>query len=196
MYRKTKAVTLIEVMIGIILSAILIIGVMNIFSSGMKGSTKGLAHQANMETASILMAQIEYDLLRGTHIKSPSVDMKDDGASWKFYYAASGLGYPLTVNYTKGSEGIVRNVIDEKTNKVINNTVFGKGHDVSLSFTHLKFEDSNDKKNMQKHGLWIELTVSAKEKRTAQVETFTLKRLIIIRNQQQLEKPELFRADI
>lgn len=196
MFRKTKAVTLIEVMIGIILSAILIIGVMNIFSSGMKGSTKGLAHQANMETASILMAQIEYDLLRGTHIKSPSIDMKDDGASWKFYYAASGLGYPLTVNYSKGSEGIVRNVIDEKNNKIINNTIFAKGHDVALSFTHLKFEDPNDKKNLQKHGLWIELTVSAKEKRTAQVETFTLKRLIIIRNQQQPEKPELFRADI
>lgn len=195
MNRRTKAVTLIEVMIGIILSAILIIGVMNIFSSGMKGSTKGLAHQANMETASILMAQIEYDLLRATYIKSPTVDMKDDGASWKFYYAASGLGYPLTVNYSKGSEGIVRNVIDEKTNKIINNSVFAKGHEVSLNFTHLKFEDGEEKKNYQKHGLWIELTVSAKEKRTAQVETFTLKRLIIIRNQQ-VKKQELFRADI
>ena len=119
MISRKKAVTLAEVIIGIVLSALIIIGVMRVFTSGMRGSTKGLAHQANMETASILMAQIEYDLLRATEIKSPAQNSKDDGASWKFYYAQSGLGYPLTVNYSKVSEGILRNVIDEKNNKTI-----------------------------------------------------------------------------
>ena len=164
MNKKTRAVTLIEVIIGIVLSALIIIGVLNIFSSGLKGSTKGLAHQANMETASILMAQIEYDLLRATSIKSPDKNSSDDAASWRFYYAASGQGYPVTVTYSKGSDGIIRNVVDDKDNKTISNNVFAKGHDTKIKFLHLK-------------------TVSSKEKRTGEIETFTLNRLIMIRNQ-------------
>ncbi len=185
MRKNSKAFTLVEVIIGVVLTAVLLIGVMNIFSSGMKGSTKGLAHQANMETASILMAQIEYDLLRASKIKSPLVNMKDDGASWDFYFAASGEGYPVTVTYSKGTDGIIRNVFDETKNKSILNTVFARGHDVSISFLHLKFKRSNDTQVQKKHGMWIELTVSSKEKKTAQVETFTLKRLVVIRNQQE-----------
>ncbi len=182
MYNKTRAVTLIEVIIGIVLSALIIIGVLNIFSSGLKGSTKGLAHQANMETASILMAQIEYDLLRATSIKSPDKNTSDDSASWKLYYAASGKGYPVTVTYSKGSDGIIRNVVDEKENKTISNNVFAKGHNTKINFLHLKYKVGNDKK-IQKQGMWVELTVSSKEKKTGDIETFTLNRLIMIRNQ-------------
>ena len=41
-----KAVTLVEISIGIITSGLILAALMNLFSSGMKGSTKGLAHQA------------------------------------------------------------------------------------------------------------------------------------------------------
>ena len=183
MMHKTKAVTLIEVTIAVVLSAIIIVGLMNLFSSGMRGSAKGMAHQANMESASILMAQIEYDLLRATEIKSPTANMKDDGASWKFFYGASGEGYPVTVNYTKTSDGITRNVFDEISNKTIANNVFAKNHKVSLSFLHFLVNPSEDEQVI-KHGVWVELTVDSKDNKTAsKTEPFTMKRLIIIRNQ-------------
>ena len=132
MRKNSKAFTLVEVIIGVVLTAVLLIGVMNIFSSGMKGSTKGLAHQANMETASILMAQIEYDLLRAYLIKSPDNKTKDDAASWVFNQEdSSGKPLAVVVNYTKNAEGIVRNVVSEKDNSQISNNVFAKGFDVN-----------------------------------------------------------------
>ena len=184
MNHKKRAISLIEITIGVLVSAILIVGLMNLFSSGMKGSAKGLAHQANMEAASILMAQIEYDLLKATSINSPDVNMKDDGASWNFYYAASGKDYPVTVNYSKSLNGITRNVVDNINNKTLFNNVFAKDHNVSLSFLHFQVNPSNNKQ-VVKDCMWVELKVDSKDNKTGTTKTepFTMKRLIIIRNQ-------------
>ena len=185
MMKNKKAVTMIEVTIATIISALLIIGLMNIFSSGMRGSAKGLAHQANMETASILMAQIEYDLLRAYLIKSPDNKTRDDASSWEFKQEdSSGKPFSALVNYTKTPEGIVRNVVNLKDNNQISNTVFAKGFDVNLSFLHIKFNVSNEKRKRKRHGMWVELTVSSKEKKTGQIESFALKRLILTRHEE------------
>lgn len=181
MKHNSKAVSLIEVVIAVVLASLIIIGLMNLFSSGMKGSTKGLAHQANMETASILMAQIEYDLLRASKIKSPEGNKNDDCASWLFSDAttSSEKVTPLTVNYTKDANGISRKVIDEN-NKTISNTVFAKNHNFNISFLHLAFNTKIE--SQKKHGMWVELTISSKDKKTDIAESFTLKRLILLRS--------------
>ena len=180
-----KAITLIEVTIAAVISALLIIGIMNVFSSGMRGSAKGLAHQANMETASILMAQIEYDLLRAFLIKSPENKTRDDTACWVFNQEdSSGKAFHAVVNYTKTSEGIVRNVINEKDNSQVSNTVFARGFDVNLNFLHIKFNISNEKRQRKRHGMWVELTVTSKENKTGITESFTLKRLILTRHEE------------
>lgn len=194
--RIRRGFTLIEVSIGVIISAIILVGLMNLFSSGMRGSTKGLAHQANMESASILMSQIEYDLLRATEIIEPAEDNKSNNGSWKFYYAASaaitGKGDPVTVQYnTNTGDGCVRYVDmgDGKTQ----NTVLAKGQKVDLSFAHFTVNNAlkkyADKKLIQKkHAVWVELTVSSKYgkkigKGDKELEPFTLKKLIVIRSQ-------------
>ena len=109
MKSRKEAFTLIEISIGIIISALLLTGILNLFSSGMKGSTKGMAYQANMETATILMAQIEYDLLKAVHINYP-VSAKDPSekqnmAQWQFYKAPEGIA---TVTYQIIDNNVVR----------------------------------------------------------------------------------------
>ena len=193
--RIRRGFTLIEVSIGVIISAIILVGLMNLFSSGMKGSTKGLAHQANMESDSILMSQIEYDLLRATEIIEPAEDKKSNNASWRFYYAASavitGKGDPVAVQYTNHGDGITRYVDmgDGKTQS----TVLAKGQKVDLSFAHFTINNAlkkyADKKLIQKkHAIWVELTVSSKYSKKVgkgdkEHEPFTLKKLIVIRSQ-------------
>lgn len=173
--RKT-GVTLIELSIGILISALLLVGIMNLLSAGMKGSTKGMSHQANMETASILMSQIEYDLLRATEIQDPPPNTKDSSARWKFYYAGSAAG-PATVTYSKTTNGITRhlNLGGGKTE----NMTFASGHNVELNFTSFAVETGFEQ---VKHGMFVELTVASKEAKTAKVESFSMKRLIMIRS--------------
>lgn len=177
MITNKKAVTLIEISIGAIISALLLIGLLNLLNVGMRGSTKGLTHQANMESASILMAQIEYDLLRATEIMDPPSNGKDSSARWKFYYSHSKTG-PAIVNYSLGPNGVTRNV--DLGGGKSENTVFCNGHKVDLAFTSFAVETGFEQ---YRHGMCVELTVSAKEKKTGDKESFSLKRLIMVRSQ-------------
>lgn len=174
---KKSGITLIEISIGIIISALLMAGIMNLLSAGMKGSTKGLSHQANMETASILMSQIEYDLLRATEIQDPPLNTKDSSARWKFYYAGSTSG-PVTVTYSNTTSGITRhiNLGGGKTE----NTNFATNHKVDLAFTSFATETGFEQ---VKHGMFVELTVASNDVKTSQAESFSMKRLIMIRSQ-------------
>lgn len=179
-----KAVTIIEVVVVVILSSMLILGIMSLFSSGMKGSAKGLAHQVNMESASIIMSQIEYDLLRATSISKPDPGLNEsfDTAIWNFYYGASGSGSPCTVTYVKNNDGlgICREVKMEggKVQKII----LGRLQKVDLSFKRFTFNTGTKKYPIHKDTMLVEVTVSSKDStRGGTNEAFTLRRLIVVR---------------
>ncbi len=180
---KRKAITLVELLIAIAIGAVLLVALLHLFASGMKGSAKGMAHQANMQTASILMSQIEYDLLRATKINSPDYNKKNNKAEWKFYYMASGKNTPVYVFYEKVSNGIARVVYeDENHRKILNKTIFAKENNVDISFIHIALNTGNKDFSRLRDGMWVELTVSSKNKKTVTEEPFTLKRLVMLRN--------------
>ena len=185
-----KAVTLVEISIGIVLSAMLLATIMSLFSSGMKGSTKGLAHQANMEAASIIMSQIEYDLLRSIAILEPNNQKKQDNtAQWKLYYdGTSGELTPITVKYfANASDGVTRSIEFENGKK--QNTILGKGHKVELNFIFFQATSAPSKyyelgrKYQRKNAMWVEIRVSTKnDKKIGENESIELKRLIVVRS--------------
>lgn len=177
MISRRKGVTLVELTIGIAISALLLCGIMNLLSAGMKGSTKGLAHQANMEAASILMSQIEYDLLRATDILDPQNNEKDKSARWKLFNARSKSGSGI-VTYSVGADNVTRNV--EMSDGTKENSVFCSGHKIELTFTKFAVETGFEQ---IRHGMFVELKVSAKDKKTAVAESFEMKRLIMVRSQ-------------
>ena len=181
---KRKAVTLIEIIIAVALSSLIILAVMNLFSSGMKGSAKGLAHQSNMESASIIMSQIESDLLRATTFSKPEsgVNNNSDTATWDFYYKASNSDKPSTVTYSKTNDGfgVSREIKlpDGKVQKII----LAKSQKVNLSFNHFTFNTSSSKYPAYKQAMLVEVTVSSKDSiRGGTNESFTLKRFIVVR---------------
>ena len=181
-----KAVTLVEILIGVILSSILIIGVLNLFTSGIKESAKSLTHQDNMEAANILMTQIEYDLLRATRILNPSWNNEDVGASWIFDSKSSELGeITFTYDYADPKVGVHRHVEGRTTN--IDN-YFAKGHFVDLKFKHFAVDAGKGEKDdfiIEKHGMWVDLTVYSKdvkpEEKNKDKDAFTMRRLIVVR---------------
>ena len=181
---KRKAVTLIEVIIVVGLASMIIVAVMNLFSSGMKGSAKGLAHQTNMESASIIMAQIEYDLLRATTILQPeaSATSNSDKAVWKFNSEVLEPGKTSTVTYSKANEGfgICREVKMNGGKEL--KTIFGKLQKVNLSFRRFIFNTGSKRYPVYKDGMLVEVTVSSVDnKRGGSSEAFTLRRLIVVR---------------
>ena len=181
---KRKAVTLIEVIIVVGLAAMIIVAVMNLFSSGMKGSAKGLAHQTNMESASIIMSQIEYDLLRATKILNPEATATNNSnkAVWEFNSDVLKPGKTSTVTYFKTFDGfgVCREV---KTNEgKVNKTVLGKYQKVDLNFRRFIFNTGSKKYPVYKDGMLVEVIVSSSDnKRGGTNEAFTLRRLIVVR---------------
>lgn len=183
MKSRKEAFTLIEISIGIIISALLLTGIMNLFSSGMKGSTKGMAYQANMETATILMAQIEYDLLKTVQINYPtSADGPNDKqkmAQWQFYKAPEGIA---TVTYQIIDNNVVRDV--ELPNGKNQKSVFGKGLNIDINFLHFAVNSGTSEFEILKHAMWVELKVDTKyDKNVGKNEPIELNRLILIRSQ-------------
>ena len=179
---KNKAFTLVEVLICVVLSVILIIGLLNIFGSGLKGSAKTLNIQDNMEAAIILMAQIEQDLMNATEINTPEWNKKSEGSAQWVSVSDSSIGsIQYTYDYVSGSKnGVNRKVVGNNVNL---NHYLAKNHLIDLKFTHFAIDAYKDKNNeiiAERHGMWVELTVySPKEKDDK--DAFTLKRLITIK---------------
>ena len=183
MNRNKRAFTIVEILIGLLIASLLIVGLMNLFHVGIKGSSKGMAHLENMETAFILMSQIEYDLLRSYNITDPQNNSEDNGAKWDFWYGNSDSN-KASVDYSYENGAIARKVtlykLDGKIGD-IEKSYFCKGYNVDLKFMHLVFEIGSSKYSKKRHGMWVELTVSSKDNRNGgKNEPFTLKRLIIV----------------
>ena len=182
---KKKAVSLIEVLIGVILSSILLVGVMNLLTSGLKDSAKSLTHQDNMETANILMSQIEYDLSRATEIINPDWNDEGNGALWVFDSNSVDSGRMIfSYDYADPQKGVHRHV---EGNKIFDN-YFAKGHFVELKFKHFSVDAGKGVKEdfiIEKHGMWVDLTVYSKDiteaNKEKDKEAFTMRRLIVVR---------------
>ena len=175
-----KAVSLIEVVIGIILSTLLLIVVLNLFSSGMKGSAKALTHQDNMEAANILMRQIEYDLSRASEIMSPARNKTEKEANWVLKYKEGGQEKTITYMYNVESNSTlfppyngIKRIID-KTGEGSKDSYLAKGHPIKLTFTHY----ASGTADYEKHGMWVELEVGSQRNDVA---TFSLNKLIAIK---------------
>lgn len=184
MNHKKSAVTLIEIIIVVILSSVIILAVMNLFSSGMKGSAKGLAHQANMESASIIMSQIEYDLLRAVSFSKPDPGVNEDSniAIWDFCYGTSNSDNPSTVTYSQTNDGLGVSREVKMPDGKVQKTILAKSQKVNLIFKQFNFNTGSKKYPVYKQGMLVEVTVSSKDnKKVGTNESFSLKRLIVVR---------------
>ncbi len=180
MIDKKRAFTLVEIIIGVIIFSILLLVVMNVFISGMKGSQKSLTHQDNMEAANILMAQIEYDLSRATKIEYPDWNETRPEAQWKFE-GENGESIIYTYDITgNGIDGVHRNVFGYNIDSPINH-YFAKGHTINISFTHYALKAGGGKNKdllADKHGMWVDLEVGDPKGNAA---SFTMNKLIVVR---------------
>ncbi len=167
-----QGITLIEVAIGVFIISILMAAIMNLFGAGMRGSTKGMAHLTNMEAASVLMSQIEYDLMRAVKLLDPAPGSSDKVARWEIL-TDSGNG---TIIYNLLDNGIEREFDGSSDD---NKHVYCKGLDVKLAFRHVTFAASPGSGN--KAGMWVEISV-ATPKKGNNSEEFRIKRLILCRN--------------
>jgi hypothetical protein len=129
-----------------------------------------------MGASSILMSQIEYDLMRATKILSPASGETSTAASWEFIADSSGA--KGTISYDLVPEGISRK---EKTPTDTHQYIYCKDRKVNLSFDNLLLTDSSLKPD--RTGMLIALFVSSPSKDLKkQSEEFKLLRLISCRN--------------
>ena len=175
-----KAVTLVEISIGIVIFSILLVGILNLFTSGLKGSAKALTHQDNMETANILMAQIENDLSKATEIEFPSWYHESKNAQWKYQGNRAEEEILYTYDYTEGDlKGVHRKV---KGKGIDIENYLAKDHIIDLKFKHFVIEAGKGKDNTfdnERHGIWVDLTVYSKDKN--EKDSFTMRRLISVK---------------
>ncbi len=181
MKQKRNAFTLVEILIGVVISVVLLAGILNLFYSGLKGSAKTLTLQDNMETANLLMAQIEHDLSQATDIVIPDGNQENVGSA-QWVYDSKGIGcVQYTYDYVIGSrDGVYRKV---KGNNIDVDNIIGRGHLIDLKFRHFAVDADKDQKGnliTEKHGMWVELTVYSKDDKNEK-DSFTIKRLIAIK---------------
>ena len=115
--RIISGFTLVELSIGVVLGAIVLLAVSNIFSGGLKSTTKGTAHLSNLQASSILFAQIEEDLQRTSEILYPGAGSNETSINVKLETIEENQGgaiAPVSVIYERVSNGIgVKRVRDE-----------------------------------------------------------------------------------
>ena len=178
-FRK-KAITLIEISIGILIFSILLVGILNLFSSGLKGSAKALTHQDNMEAANLLMAQIENDLAKASEIVFPEWNKEARNAQWKYKADNTANETIFSYDYTEGDlKGVHRKV---SGNNLELENYLAKDHIIDLKFKHFAIDagkGKDDNFTEERHGIWVDLTVYSKDKNDK--DSFTMKRLISIR---------------
>lgn len=175
-----NGITLVELAIGALIASLLLGGIMSLFSSSMSGSRKGMSHLANMEAAIMLMTQIEYDLTRaysidGVDFKGQSSDSSNDIKAF-IRDNEEDTKNKFSVVYKRNDNGsITRELL--KNNSKESSHVFCKGFIADIEFTPIVLENPHSK-----YGVYIVLNVQSSHKTVGEIETFTLKRLIMCRN--------------
>jgi hypothetical protein len=120
------------------------------------------------------MSQIEYDLLRASHILDPALGVSENSTRWELLTDdLSGFG---TVIYTDSSKGVERNFISDSDNEKY---LFCKDLQTEISFRHVFFNDPVNA--TEKIGMWVTLRVKTAEKFST-TEEFSMKRLFMCKN--------------
>lgn len=171
-HKHNRAITLVEICVGAVILSLVMGAVMRMFVGGLKGSKQGMAHLTNMQTAAIVMAQIEYDLHRATRINDPAVNSVETAARWQF---VNEDGTTTTVIYNLLPDGLER-----QENNIVSGLkkhTFGKGLSLKLLFRHLEFTVVAEKKI--KEAMWVDLKVATDKDNN---EEFYLRRMVTCRN--------------
>ena len=164
---KKTGFTLIEISVSCIIASIVMIAVLNIFRNTLASSQKGMAHLANMETAVIIMSNIEYDVTRAINLET-----LNNGNKFLLRLVDENKKTETWLNYIFDNEkGIVlRNQLPPKELK----QKLGKDIKAKVDYKFVKMLNPHIK-----YGLYITVTVSnGKDSK----EDFTLKRFIMCRS--------------
>jgi type II secretory pathway component PulJ len=103
--KRWAGVTLTEVAVAVLLGSIVLAGAFRMLSSGMKTSTKGAAHLTNVQSTSILMAQIEDDLQRAVDVSDMSPGASEVSAKIKIIETLSAIPAPVSIIYDRAQNG-------------------------------------------------------------------------------------------
>ncbi|MFZ5951918.1 MAG: type IV pilus modification PilV family protein [Candidatus Rifleibacteriota bacterium] len=169
--KQKFGITLVEVAIGAVLVSLMIAGLMNFFSFGLRGSKKGMENLTNMGEASILMSQIELDLMRGRQLISPSPGDSSTAAEWRLERIDD--SETSTVSYRQLSKGVERT---EKGGAEQEKYVFCRDRNVNISFDHLSLKDLPEE--IDRTAVLVALSVSGSPDGKAPSEEFRMIRLI------------------
>ena len=165
---------MIEVFIGVLIISVIFAIALNLTSSGLRGADKGMSHLALMQSVAILMAQIEYDLLRAYDLLDPAPGDTDTAARWKLLIDDDdGEG---TVIYNQVSDGVERHFTTANDD---DRYTYGKGLNIELQFRHVYFPDPTT--SSDKRGMLIKIRAVSPEK-FGNTEEFEMKRLFICKN--------------
>lgn len=172
-----KGITLVELSVGAVVVGLLIVALMNFFSFGLSGSRRGMESLTNMGEASILMSQIELDLMRARRMLEPSSGDSATAAKWEV--GLSTTGATGIVSYRMTDKGIERT---EQSGAEMEQFLFCRGRKVTLSFDHLILKDLPEK--IDKTAVLVAVFVgnSPDDKRSS--EEFRLIRLITCNHRQ------------
>lgn len=144
-----------ELSIGVVLGAIVLLAVSNIFSGGLKSTTKGTAHLSNLQASSILFGQIEEDLQRTSEIIYPAAGSNETSLNVKLETVEEnqvGIIAPVSIMYELVSGGIgVKRIRDEGGGPLEH--VFCRNLKVEIGFRRAELPGG-------KIGLWVKLKTS------------------------------------
>ena len=147
--------TMVELSIGVILGALIILAVTNLFSGGLKTSTKGSAHLVNLQAASILLAQIEEDLQRTSEINYPTAGSTETSINVKLETIEekqTGTVSPVSVMYEQATGGGgVKRIRDEGTGP--QEHVYCRNLKVNIAFRRVELPEGRT-------GLWVRLNTA------------------------------------
>jgi prepilin-type N-terminal cleavage/methylation domain-containing protein len=176
MNATTKGFSLTETMIALVLGSLLIIALFHTFSGGIGSMQKGGSHLSNMQSAAIILAQIEKDLALMTSFLQNHGDATA-GVSWELVddFGQSGQVGTATVRYDAGpgQRGYRRTLAQgaQSTSHVFSSDLF-----VEVQFTKVTVPPTN------RAGYCVEVAVSRPPDRA---EKNTLKRFIYCYNHPQ-----------
>lgn len=176
-YRARHAVSMVELTIAVVLTSLIISGLMMLYTTGLKGSRKGLDHLDNMNAAAILMSRIEYDFMKAVAVNEPEIGKSANGSTWKILTDVAGsFG---TIEYQMVPEGILRR---ETIGGNPQSYIFCRGKRATISFDRLSLdaEATNDGKN----AFIVALNVADAKIEATGDEEFEIIRLIFWRSQQ------------
>ncbi len=92
-----RGFTLIEIVMAVLLGSILFLALTRLLSSGMRVSQKGSSHLTNMQSAAILLSQIESDLALAVALDAGTAASAVDTFSLEAAVSPSNSGVPQSV---------------------------------------------------------------------------------------------------